>query len=336
MIEQIAPARLDEPVEEETARELEDDNRVLLIRRLERTVEHELEDDAEQVAEPAEDVLQDDLDAMLDEAVEEMPAEETLEEDRKAARAAAKQQKAAARDAVKQAQREAEDARKRAEAEAKAARAAQLEEERAAMEAAKRAEEAAKAEAKAAAKRERRAGKQRPAAAIDQPKLNRRERGFQRDIETLGLVEDETVTMSLRGRAFGPATLIVTNFRVAVVGGRRTSVRWIPFEEVNQIDTMWRGAPTVLVGGTVEVLRFRMRSEQKLSEIVHMLMTDVQASKVPGSAHHNAELTQAWCDKAGEVWDSHTGRIRLFIRRHPAFTLSWLTTLVPVAYFAAR
>ena len=45
---------------------------------------------------------------------------------------------------------------------------------------------------------------------------------------------------------------------------------------------------------------------------------------------------QEWTDRTNEMLDSGSGKFRLWIRRHPWFTLMWLASLVPVAYFITR
>lgn len=335
-IEALAPATLDAPLEQVAP--ANEENGVLLIRTLQRDT------DTEQAERQAAELAAEEA-ALREAAAREEAARVAQEQAAEAraraeAEALAEQEREAARLAEEQAQRaEAEARRLEAEEQARAEQEAK-QQAKAAKAEAKAAEKAARAQAKIDAKQAKAAAKQQKVHAkqAEAPahKMTRRERNHARDVAALEPVDGEVVTERLRGRCYGPASLLITNYRVAVVSGRRTRVRWIPLEEVNQIDTMWRSAPTVVIGGTVELLRFRMRKARALSAVVHTLMGLVQASKVPGSSHHNAELTQAWCDKAGEIWDSQTGRIRLFIRRHPVFTLSWLTTLVPIAYFAAR
>ena len=171
--------------------------------------------------------------------------------------------------------------------------------------------------------------------AVASAKLSRRELALQRTGKALGLVEGESIIYELRGRtAMGRAQLVITTYRVAIVG--RNIVRWIPLEEVADITTAWRGAPTVFISATIEHLRFKHRSARTLGHLIERLQLEVKAARVPGSLRHNAELIQQWCDRTGEVWDSNTGRFRLFIRRHPVFVVSWLSSIVPVAYLAAQ
>jgi hypothetical protein len=55
-----------------------------------------------------------------------------------------------------------------------------------------------------------------------------------------------------------------------------------------------------------------------------------------GARRHSADLMQDWTDRTNEMLDSGTGKFRLWIRRHPLFTLVWLAALVPLAYLITR
>lgn len=188
------------------------------------------------------------------------------------------------------------------------------------------------------AKRARKAEKDPKPARAPKEKLSRKERRLRGQTSALDMREGETLTRSLDGRSrLRRATLLLTNYRVAVVSRsrRRRIVRWIPLEEVSQIDTAWRGAPTVMIEASIESLSFNNRSGAMLAETVEALEKEVREAHGSGARRHHPEITQEWCDRTGEVWDSNAGRLRLWIRRHPVFTLTWLASIVPIAYFAA-
>ena len=233
----------------------------------------------------------------------------------------------------------------------RAERAARKEAEATERAACKQAEEASKEAAKAAAAATKAAARAKPAATVKaaapvkaeapakapkQTNRSRRERRLEQIERVLNLRDDETITLTVRGRAgTSRATLVLTRFRIAVVA-RRNKVRWIPLEEISDVTTAWRGAPTIQVNATIETLRFSQRSSSTMSEVVEQLENEVREARAPGARRHEASITQEWCDLTGEVWDSSTGRFRLWIRRHPVFTLSWLGSVVPVAYLAAH
>jgi len=279
-------------------------------------------------------------------------------EERARAEAEEKARLEAAREAMKEAearQREAERLQREAEAEAAAAQeAAEKEAKRLEKEAARAAKEAQKqskrdqkkvAEAAREAAQKSEEHRQQEIAAVETqtaPKPQRKtrlDRRYDRQVAALGLVEDETVTIMADGRSgVRRATMFVTRFRVAIVSRsrRKPSVHWIPLEEVTTVETAWRGAPTIVVNAPIEVLPFKQRSRATLRQLVQLVTSEVRQARAGGARRHSADLMQDWTDRTNEMLDSGTGKFRLWIRRHPWFTLLWLASLVPVAYLITR
>jgi len=258
----------------------------------------------------------------------------------------------AAREAMKEAearQREAERIRREAEAEAEAAqRAAEKEAKRLAREQAqnqKEAEKTAKKDSKKAAAAAAKAAqqvethRQEVTGEAKPHRKSRLDKRYDRQVAALGLLEAETVTIMADGRSgVRRATMFITRYRVAIVGRsrRRTMVRWIPLEEVTKIETAWRGAPTLIVNAPIEVLPFKQRAKSTLQQLLRLVQSEVREARAGGGRRHSADLMQDWNDRMNDMLGSSAGRFRLWIRRHPWFTLVWLASIVPIAYFVAR
>ncbi|MGZ4127497.1 MAG: hypothetical protein ACXVEX_05065 [Actinomycetota bacterium] len=254
----------------------------------------------------------------------------------------------AAREAQRQAERQAEEAeRLQREAEKEAERLqreSEKEAERLAREAAKSQKEGerdAKKAAAAAAKAARKTAKRRQ-AGDEQSKPVRRtrlDRRYDRQTGAFGLLDGETVTIMADGRSgFRRMTMFVTRYRVAIVSRRRRRpiVRWIPLEEGTTIETAWRGAPTLVVNAPIEVIPFKQRARSSIEQLFQLVQSEVREARSGGARRHSADLMQDWTDRTNELLDSSAGKLRLWIRRHPAFTLLWLASIVPVAYFITR
>lgn len=169
------------------------------------------------------------------------------------------------------------------------------------------------------------------------PTVSRADRRLEKMGRALNLRQGETITLAINGRSgMARATLIITRYRAALVWrARGVRPRWIPLEEVQDITTSWRGAPTMRVEATVELLSFSHRSPQAMAEAVELLHAEVRQARMAGGLRHDASLTQEWCDRAAQTWDETFGRIRLWIRRHPVFTITWLFTVGMVGYLAS-
>jgi len=207
--------------------------------------------------------------------------------------------------------------------------------EQAAKQEARVAERAMHAEAKAsksAAKVAERAAEPDSAQRTQDARLSRRDRRIERMGRALELRSGETITLAVDGRS-GPrrASLLVTRYRVAVVTrSRRMRTRWIPLEDVSDLATAWRGAPTIHADATVEHLTFSSRSKTKMAEAATVLEREVRIARSPGAQRHDASVTQEWCDRSAQTWDDSFGRIRLWIRRHPVFSVTWLFAVMMV------
>lgn len=156
-----------------------------------------------------------------------------------------------------------------------------------------------------------------------------------RKAASLDLKKGERVSLSIEGWSrFRRATLVVTNFRVALITRIPPQVRWIPLEEISGISRRWRGAHSLLISGSVEVLTLQKSKREMLSSFEHLLRGEVEEALRPGSTeHHDADITQQWCDRATEIWDSRSRRFRLWIRRHPAVTFFSFTFCVTGAFW---
>jgi hypothetical protein len=258
----------------------------------------------------------------------------------------------AAREAMKEAearQREAEQQRLEAEREAEAAqRAAENEAERLAREQAKAQkdlEKKSKRETKKAAAAATKAAqqvethRQEVATETKPARKSRLDKRYDRQIAALGLLEGESVTIMADGRSgLRRASMFITRFRVAIVSRsrRRQSVRWIPLEEVTTIETAWRGAPTMIVNAAIEVLPFKQRARSTMKQLTSLVTSEVREARAGGARRHSADLMQEWTDRTNDMLDSGAGKFRLWIRRHPWFTLLWLASLIPVAYLITR
>lgn len=223
---------------------------------------------------------------------------------------------------------------------------------RAARKEAARAARDAERQAKARAKAARKAGKReaKPAETAPVPpekeidddvprKLTRRERRVERLLDVIGAVEGEETTLILEGRSrLRSATLLVTQYRVSLLtrGANKRVIAWIPLEEIERIRRVWRGAPTAHIEGSFERLSFQAGTSAKLEEAIALIRREVREARAPGARRHHAEVIQLWCEHTSDVWESDTGRLRLWIRKHPIFTLAWLGSLVPIAYFGAH
>ena len=309
----------------------------------------EMEEQARLAAEQEERERQEHLERVMREAEERARAEA---EERTRVKAEEKARLEAAREAMKEAearQREAERVRREAEAEAEAAqRAAEKEAKRLAREQTqnqKEAEKKAKKDTKKAAAAAAKAAqqvethRQEVTGEAKPHRKSRLDKRYDRQVAALGLLEGETVTIMADGRSgVRRATMFITRYRVAIVGRsrRRTMVRWIPLEEVTKIETAWRGAPTLIVNAPIEVLPFKQRAKSTLQQLTRLVQSEVREARAGGGRRHSADLMQDWNDRMNQMLDSSTGRFRLWIRRHPWFTLVWLASLVPVAYFISR
>jgi hypothetical protein len=223
--------------------------------------------------------------------------------------------------------RERAEEKRRAE-EQKAAEAAER------VEAQKRAEaERVEAQKRSEAERQDR----RRAAAAQPSRADRRKaRKYTRLTDGLTLHDGETITLTMGGWSRGrPAVLVVTRYRVALITKMPRSLHWIPLEEVSQMRLRWRGGWTLEVEGSVEFLSLHKRSKQTLISVKELLASEVAESRAPGGRRHHPEVTQDWCDRSIEMWETHAGQIRLFIRRHPLLVVATLAIWVPVAYYFA-
>lgn len=143
----------------------------------------------------------------------------------------------------------------------------------------------------------------------------------------LHLSPGETVEFSARGwSGLFPAVIYVTTYRVALRRMGRT--RWIPLEEVRK---MQRKRTGMTVEASIEHFRFRGAA---IDTTVDRLDVALFEARRPNSRRHDAGVLQAWCDRC-EIWDSHTGRIRLWINRHPVLLVSVFTAAVFAIRFAS-
>ena len=235
--------------------------------------------------------------------------------------APAKPSPRALRKAAEEKKQEAERARKLAQKEAERVRAEQKKEaDRLRAEQKKEEERRRKEEAKDAQKRQR--------------KHKRHSKRVNRRAAELDLREGERVSLSIEGWSrFRRATMVVTNYRVALITQIPPQVRWIPLEEVNGVHHRWRGSQSLVVTSTIEILTLQKSKKEMLASFEQILESEVAEARRPGATQrHHGDITQEWAERSTEIWDSHLRRLRLWIRRHPAITLGTLTVCVIAAF----
>jgi hypothetical protein len=142
----------------------------------------------------------------------------------------------------------------------------------------------------------------------------------------LDLQPGEAILGELKGRShLRRTTLYVTNFRVAQARfGNR--VAWIPHEHID--DVRARGK-SIDLHSSIETISIRA-SRDDVAGILELIERYMASARRPG-ARFDPTLVQEWCDRSGDMWDSHTGRIRLWVRRHPVVTLSTLGAILGTA-----
>jgi hypothetical protein len=230
----------------------------------------------------------------------------------------------AERKAVEERQREAERVRKQELKEAERRRVEQKKQDDIRRAAQKADEERRRTEeAKGARKRER--------------KHKRHSKRVNRRTAELDLREGERVSLSIEGWSrFRRATLIVTNYRVALITRLPPQVRWIPLEEVEDVHHRWRGAHSLVVTSPIEVLTLQKAKREMLGSFEQLLESEVAEARRPGATErHHADITQEWCDRSTEIWDSQSGRFRLWIRLHPAAAFASIVVFAVAMYFVA-
>jgi hypothetical protein len=189
-----------------------------------------------------------------------------------------------------------------------------------------------KAEQKA--EEERRRKEEAKEAKKRQRKHHRHSKRVDRRAAELDLRSGERVGLSIEGWSrFRRATLVVTNYRVALVTRMSRQVRWIPLEEVAGVHRRWRGAHSLVVVSPIEVLTLQKAKREMLASFEELLSSEVSEARRPGAVErHHGDITQEWAERSTEIWDSQIKRLRLWIRRHPAVTLGTLTVCVAAAF----
>ena len=242
--------------------------------------------------------------------------------DRAAAPRSPAQPSRADRKAAENERREAERREKLARREAERAREEQRkEEERRALELKKEEERRRKEHAKESRKREK--------------KHRRHSKRVNRRAAELDLRDGERVSLSIEGWSrFRRATLVVTNYRVALITRMPPQVRWIPLEEVSDVHHRWFGTHSLRIVSPIEVMTLQKSKRQMLASFEELLESEVAEARRPGATErHHGDITQEWAERSTEIWDSHLKRFRLWIRRHPAITLGTLLVCLAGAYF---
>ena len=153
-------------------------------------------------------------------------------------------------------------------------------------------------------------------------KHRRHSKRVNRRAASLDLKDGERVSLSIEGWSrFRRATLVVTNYRVALITRVPPQVRWIPLEEVSTVTRRWQGAWSIAVAAPTEVFTMQKAKGQMLASFQELLDSEVKEARSAGSQRHHADITQEWCDRSTVVWDSRVHRVRLWVRRHPVVTL---------------
>jgi hypothetical protein len=254
---------------------------------------------------------------MIRKSAEEAPAPAASTTHAPEHRAPAKPSARAQRKAAEEKRLEADRARRLEQKEAERLRAEQRKEaDRLRAEQKKEEERRRKEEAKGAQKRQR--------------KHKRHSNRVNRRAAELDLRDGERVSLSIEGWSrFRRATMVVTNYRVALITQIPPQVRWIPLEEVSGVHHRWRGSQSLVVTSTIEILTLQKSKKQMLASFEQLLESEVAEARRPGATQrHHGDITQEWAERSTEIWDSHLRRLRLWIRRHPVITLGSLTVCV--------
>jgi hypothetical protein len=164
-------------------------------------------------------------------------------------------------------------------------------------------------------------------------KHRRHSKRVNRRAASLDLKDGERVSLSIEGWSrLRRATLVVTNYRVALITRMPPQVRWIPLEEVSTVGHRWHGAHSIVVAAPTEVITLQKAKRQMITSFQQLLENEVAEARRGGDQRHHADITQEWCDRATQVWDSRFHRFRLWIRRHPTVTVVTGIILVFGAY----
>jgi len=141
------------------------------------------------------------------------------------------------------------------------------------------------------------------------------------------------VSLSIEGWSrFRRATLVVTNYRVALITRVPPQVRWIPLEEVATVSRRWHGAYSIVVTAPTEVVTLQKAKRQIIASFQELLESEVKEARRGGIQRHHPDITQEWCERATQVWDSRFQRIRLWIRRRPAVTVIGLVMIAAASF----
>ncbi|HEX9775061.1 MAG TPA: hypothetical protein VGB83_05735 [Actinomycetota bacterium] len=153
-------------------------------------------------------------------------------------------------------------------------------------------------------------------------KRSREERRLDRLADALAMCEGEEILHTAKGSSRERrAWLVTTNYRVALVRGRKRAVQWIPLEEVTGVTLRKR---TIWIEAPIEILDFVPATEMR-GELLAVVRAAVGEARVPGSSRHHPELVQQWCDRVTQ-WDS-SGRLRLWLRRQRISLKVWVPPL---------
>lgn len=217
-------------------------------------------------------------------------------------------------------------------ADRKAADAERREAERLAKEQAKE-EQRRRDELKKKEEEQRRKDKAKEASKRER-KHRRHSKRVTRRVVSLDLRNGERVSVSIEGWSrFRRATLVVTNYRVALITRVPPQVRWIPLEEVAAVRRRWRGVNTLVVSCPIEVLSLQKRKRQMLASFEQLLASEVAEARTVGSVQrHHADITQEYNDRATEIWDSRFHRLRLWVRRHPVRMFASVTFCIVASF----
>jgi len=165
-------------------------------------------------------------------------------------------------------------------------------------------------------------------------KHRRHSKRITRRAASLDLKDGERVSLSIEGWSrFRRATLVVTNYRVALIARVSPRIRWIPLEEVSTVSRRWRGTWSVLLAAPTEVLTLQKSKGQMLASFQELLDSEVREARTAGSQRHHPDITQEWCDRATMVWDSRLQRILLWVRRRPVLSLVFLVVCAAGAFY---
>jgi hypothetical protein len=155
------------------------------------------------------------------------------------------------------------------------------------------------------------------------------------DRSGLELRPGEVEIAALRGwSGLRPARIVLTNHRVALIRPFGKA-KWIPLDHVESTRKMRVGVARLLVDSTIEVITFYAFGMAALTDFQARTNVGAALARRRGAVH-DAEIMQEWVGRTSELWDSHTGRLRVWLRKHPILAVSLITAVTALIQVYSR